>query len=130
MSAANRPRPATKGGSSSRVTERPMKGRSPAMSPGMPLSPSLAPASFPIVLRFYRFEMLRVVDAPHANPTVSHVNFVDTARILGCAPIGGQGLVEKLQQHGAIHAVMADQHDGLIGMTRKHHAQRIRCARD
>src|SRR5262249_11065201 len=126
MSAANRPRPVTKGGSSSRVTERPTKGRSPAM----PLSPSLATASFPIVLRFYRFEMLRVVDAPHADAAAGHVNFVDTARILCRAPIGGQRLVEKLQQHGAIHAVMADQHDGLIGMARKHHAQCIRCARD
>src|SRR5262249_20801876 len=119
ISSAKRPWPVSKGGSSSRVTGRPTKGRSPDMSPGMPLSPSLAAASFPIVLRFYRFEMSRVVDAPHADAAPGHVNFVDTARILGRAPVGGQRLVEKLQQHGAVHAVMADQRDGLIGMARK-----------
>src|SRR5437588_1370570 len=111
----------TRGRSSSRRTERPTKGPSSAML----LSPRCRTASSPVVLRGNHFEVLRFVDAAYANAASSDIDFVDAARILRHAPVSGKRLVEKFEQQGAVHAVMADQHDSFVWMVRQHHPQRI-----
>src|SRR5215472_2014281 len=120
-SAAKRPWPRTKGPSSSRATERPTNGAA------MPVSSARTTASLLILLRGNGVEMLDRIDAAHANPGCAQIEFVDTARLLCQAPIGRERLFQELQEERAVHAVMADQHDGFVGMARQHHAQRIGC---
>src|SRR5207248_747090 len=115
----------TRGRSSSRRTERPTKGPSPPMPP----SARCATASLRVVLRGNRYEVLRFVDAPDANATCGDIDFIDAARILRHTPVSRKRLVEKFEQQGAVHTVMADQHDGFVQMARQHHPQCIRRTR-
>ena len=70
-----------------------------------------------------------LVDALNGNLAVSDIDLVETARRLREAPIGRQRLIEQLHQQCAVHAVMADQHDGVVGMAGQHEPQRIGGAR-
>src|SRR5215472_5116911 len=111
-SAAKRPWPRTKGPSSSRATERPTNGAA------MPVSSVWTTASLLIIRRGNGVEMLGRIDAAHANPGCAHIDLVNTARLLRQAPIGRERLFQEMQEERAVHAVMADQHDGFVGMAR------------
>ena len=61
----------------------------------------------------------------HANRSAGDVDLVEAAWLLREPPIGRQRQIEKSQQERPVYAVVADQHDGLVGMPRQHHAHRI-----
>src|SRR6185437_12658716 len=115
-SAANRPRPVTSGRSSSRGTERPMK----------PIAPTpISPLATILWGQRQRVEVTGFVDADDAERSTANVDFVDAARLLRDAPVGRQRHVKTLHQNGAVHAVMADQHNRVAGMPGQHEAQDV-----
>src|SRR6266702_8004301 len=61
-------------------------------------------------------EMLRFVDPHNADAPANHVDLVNAARRLCKAPIGGQRLIDQLNQQGTIQAGMAYQHDRVLSM--------------
>ena len=77
------------------------------------------------MLRGNGVEVLGLIDAAHVHTGFIHVDLVDAARLLSEPPIGRERQFEKFKEHGAVDAVMTDQHDGFVAMARQHHAQRI-----
>ena len=58
------------------------------------------------------------------------IDLVEAAGRLRDAPIGRQRLIEQFEQQRAVHAVVADHDDRLVGMARKDQPQRIGGSRD
>lgn len=64
----------------------------------------------------YSAEVARLVHAQHSNLAVEYVDLIDAAWLLRRPSVGRQGLIKELEQQGAVHAVMADENDGVVDM--------------
>src|SRR5579871_1612206 len=73
--------------------------------------------------------MMGLVETNDANAAAVNVDPVEAAWRLRDAPVRRQRQAEQWQQHDAIDAVVADQHDRIAVMAREHQAQRIGGAR-
>ncbi len=71
--------------------------------------------------------MRGIVHAAHQQAVLVRDNLADSARILGNAPIRGQGQAQRVQQQGALAAVMTDHYHGVVAMRIDNQAQ---CVRD
>jgi len=75
-------------------------------------------------------EVLRFVDPCHDDTSADHVDLVNAARRLCKAPIGGQGLIDQLNQQRTVHAGMANQHDRVLNMSIENEPKCIRGPRN
>src|SRR5262249_48747334 len=57
-------------------------------------------------------------------------NLIDATGLLRKPPIGRQRLIEELQQQRAVHAVMRDKNDGVVGVSSDDETQRVCTPRD
>jgi hypothetical protein len=71
-------------------------------------------------------EVLRFIDPDNGDMPAKHVDLVDAARRLCKAPIGGQRLIDQLNQQRPVHAGMANQHDCILNMPIENEPKRIR----
>lgn len=69
--------------------------------------------------------MLRFVDPYNDDTPAYHVDLVDAAWRLREAPIGGQRLIDQLNQQGTIHTGMPNQHDRVLNVSIENEPKRI-----
>ena len=51
-----------------------------------------------------------------AYPPFSEINLIDAAGLLYKSPIGGQRLIQELQEHRSVNAVVPYENDCVLGM--------------
>jgi len=71
-----------------------------------------------------------LIDPQYLNMPPDHINLINAARLLCEPPIAGQRLIDKLEQQGTVHTVMADKDDGVINMVPENEAQCVRTPSD
>jgi hypothetical protein len=71
-------------------------------------------------------EVLGFIDPAYPNAPANGIDLVDTARVLCNSPIGGQGLIQQLQQEGPVHAIMPDQDDNVIDVVLQNETKSVR----
>jgi hypothetical protein len=69
--------------------------------------------------------MAGVVDPDDLDAAAGDVDLVDAARRLHEAPVGGERLVEHLEQQRSVDAVMADENDGVAVVMFERVSQRV-----
>ena len=69
-----------------------------------------------------------LVDTVYRRAVFQHLDFTQGAGILRQAPVGGQWLVESLQEEGTVTTAVPYHHDGLFPVQFAHQAQNVRDA--
>jgi hypothetical protein len=70
---------------------------------------------------------MRLVETQYLSLPADDIDLVYAAWILCQPPERGQWLIEQLEQQRAVYAIMAHNHDRVVGMTLKGEPQRV-CA--
>src|SRR5262249_50736713 len=76
------------------------------------------------------FLIVDLVEPPHRRGKPLQLDLAYGARVLRQSPVGGEGLVERLQEKRSVIAAVPDDHDGLIRMACADEAQNVRHASD
>src|SRR5215470_549580 len=74
------------------------------------------------------FLVVDFVEPPYRRGKPVQLDLTDGARVLRQSPVGGERLVERLQQKRPVTAAVPDDHDGLIRMAFADQAQNVRHA--